>query len=438
MKTQDSCDCGADAAQLNRHCFCKTLDRPQLLASLSAQALPPEVLQHQAQLFSSTAVFISPTQWQQLQQLVQALLRVTRLPGYRRAALSYAPAIAQREQANAGVFMGFDFHLADTGPQLIEINTNAGGGFLNAALVSAQIACGNAQGCLPAKTQQQLEEEFVAMFRRDWQLARGDQPLRCLAIVDENPQAQFLYPEFLLAQALLQRAGINTLIADPRELGWVDGRLCYQQQPIDMVYNRLTDFVLDQVANAELRRAYEQDRLVLSPNPFHHAIYADKRNLVLLSNTQRLRELGASDADCQTLLAGIPTTQPLTAANAEALWQVRRQWFFKPASGYGSRATYRGDKLTKRVWEEILRGDYVAQRQVPPSERGVLVDGQPSSLKADIRAYVYDGQSPGYSEPIQLLSARLYQGQTTNFRTQGGGFAPVLVAEAARAPGGAA
>jgi hypothetical protein len=41
-------------------------------------------------------------------------------------------------------------------------------------------------------------------------------------------------------------------------------------------------------------------------------------------------------------------------------------------------------------------------------------------LKFDIRAYTYAGQ-------IQLLAARMYAGQTTNFRTQGGGFAPVIV-----------
>lgn len=421
MTIPDPCACDAAAEQLNRTCFCKTLNRDQLLASLSAQALPPEVLQHQAQLFSQTAVFISPRQWQQLQQLVAAVMRVTQLSDYRRAALAYAPAIAQSARPGTGVFMGLDFHLQDSGPQLIEINTNAGGGFLNAALLGAQTACGNAPDARPAKTRQQLEAEFVAMFRREWQLARGDQPLQCLAILDDNPQAQFLYPEFLLAQALLQRAGINTLIADPRELTWVDDRLCYQEQVIDMVYNRLTDFSLAQAANANLRRAYELDRLVLSPNPFQHAIYADKRNLVLLSNAQRLLDLGASDADCQTLLAGIPATELVSADNAQALWQARRQLFFKPASGYGSKATYRGDKLTKRVWEEIVQGDYVAQRQVPPSERGILLDGQPSSLKVDIRAYAY-------GEHIQLLSARLYQGQTTNFRTLGGGFAPVLVA----------
>ena len=40
-----------------------------------------------------------------------------------------------------GVFMGYDFHLAADGPKLIEINTNAGGAFLNALLAKAQRAC---------------------------------------------------------------------------------------------------------------------------------------------------------------------------------------------------------------------------------------------------------------------------------------------------------
>ncbi len=40
-------------------------------------------------------------------------------------------------------------------------------------------------------------------------------------------------------------------------------------------------------------------------------------------------------------------------------------------------------------------------------------------MKVDVRNYAYDGT-------VQLLAARLYQGQTTNFRTPGGGFAPVF------------
>lgn len=421
MNRDNPCDCSSAAELLNRACFCKTLNRDQLLASLQAQALPAEVLRHEAQLFSQTATFISPAQWQQLQTLVQAVMRVTALPAYQQQVLNNAPAIAQRPSLTAGVFMGFDFHISDAGPQIIEINTNAGGAFLNAALLSAQTACCNAAGALPVLLPPQLDAEFVAMFLQEWQLARGEQPLRCIAIVDENPSAQFLYPEFLLAQSVLERAGIKTLVVDPRELQLLNKQLCYQDQVIDLVYNRLTDFSLAHLSNHSLRAAYEHNAVVLTPSPHHHALYADKRNLALLSDKTKLNEFCAEPEDIKTLLAGIPHTQLVSASNAENLWQQRKQLFFKPASGYGSKAAYRGDKITKRVWEEILQGDYVAQQQVPPSERGILVDEEKTSLKMDIRAYVYAGK-------IQLLAARLYQGQTTNFRTQGGGFAPVFVA----------
>ena len=424
MRGPENCnvDCGAAADALNRACFCKTLNREQLIANLQAQSLPAEVLQHQQQLFSHTAVFISPQQHQQLQQLVHAITGVTSLSAYQQLVLTNAPTITRLPSPTAGVFMGYDFHISDAGPQLIEINTNAGGGFLNAALLSAQTACCNASGSYPSIMQPQIEAEFVAMFRREWYLARGDHPLRCIAIVDENPEAQFLYPEFLIAQTLFERAGIKTLIVDPKELEIIDQQLRYKSQVIDLVYNRLTDFSLRKPNNNALLAAYQQGAVVLTPDPYHHAIYADKRNLVILSDAEQLSRLGVNAADSQILIAGIPRTQIVSANNAADLWQGRKQLFFKPATGYGGKAAYRGDKLTKRVWDEILRGDYVAQQQVPPSERGILVDDNETALKMDIRAYVYAGE-------IQLLAARLYQGQTTNFRTQGGGFAPVFVVE---------
>ncbi len=54
---------------------------------------------------------------------------------------------------------------------------------------------------------------------------------------------------------------------------------------------------------------------------------------------------------------------------------------------------------------------------VLPGER--MVDKlDPKAMKFDLRAYAYDGTA-------QWVAARMYQGQTTNFRTQGGGFSPV-------------
>lgn len=63
---------------------------------------------------------------------------------------------------------------------------------------------------------------------------------------------------------------------------------------------------------------------------------------------------------------------------------------------------------------------YVAQEIVRPSERTIELDGRRIPLKLDVRVYTYAGEA-------QLLAARLYQGQTTNFRTPGGGFAPVFM-----------
>jgi hypothetical protein len=169
-----------------------------------------------------------------------------------------------------------------------------------------------------------------------------------------------------------------------------------------------------------LRAAYTAGAVVLTPHPHAHALLADKHNLTILSDDALLARLGADAATRATLVAGVPRTVAVGAANAEALWRERRTLFFKPATGYGSKAAYRGDKLTRRVWESILAGDYVAQAIAPPSERMTPVDGSEAALKVDVRAYVYGAT-------IQLVAARLYAGQTTNFRTPGGGFAPVFV-----------
>ena len=114
-----------------------------------------------------------------------------------------------------------------------------------------------------------------------------------------------------------------------------------------------------------------------------------------------------------------------SAAGADALWSRRRDLFFKPAAGHGSKAAYRGEKITRRVWSEVLAGSYVAQELVLPSERHTSAS---TRMKVDVRNYAYAGR-------VQLLAARLYQGQTTNMRTPGGGFAPVV--ELTRQPAGA-
>ena len=143
------------------------------------------------------------------------------------------------------------------------------------------------------------------------------------------------------------------------------------------------------------------------------------------SNTYRvtvrraLRAFGATEDDVEILQRAIPQTLRVDGP-AERWWAERKQWFFKPVHGFGSRGTYRGDKLTRRVFAEVTRGGYIAQQIAPPGERRNPASTSEACFKLDVRSYVYDGVS-------QLLAARLYQGQTTNFRSAGGGFAPIYV-----------
>ena len=90
-------------------------------------------------------MFLARTHAQQLQRVIAAISAVAALPGYREEVLARAPAIARPAPANPGVFFGFDFHINETGPKLIEINTNAGGALLNIEIRRQQQAC-----CEPA------------------------------------------------------------------------------------------------------------------------------------------------------------------------------------------------------------------------------------------------------------------------------------------------
>lgn len=421
----------AQAAQLNEQCFCLSLDEAALARALDAESDMPGlaalVRERCPSAFAARPVFIGTAQREQIADVVAAIELVVTLPAYRDATLARAPDIARAAShgrsstAAHGVFFGYDFHWNGEQLGLIEINTNAGGALLNAALARAQHACCAAVShWLPTADEvDQFERKILAMFEREWRLSGRDRALRTIAIVDHAPSEQYLYPEFLLFSRLFRRHGLEVTIADPSELRWHGGQLWHGTVAIDLVYNRLCDFYLEDNSSCALRSAYQHDGVVLTPHPRAHALYADKRNLVWLSDEATLRDAGVDAETRELLLTHVPRTEVVSELNADRLWANRRHWFFKPFAGYGSRAAYRGDKLTRRVWDEIRTGGYVAQSLVAPGLRRLEEADRSEPMKFDLRAYAYEAR-------VQWLAARLYRGQTTNFRTPGGGFAPVF------------
>ena len=418
---------------LNDACHCILLDEAALRSHFDAALLRegslPELSLGREHLFAPYPVFANHHQVAAMRALIEAAHEVIALPAFRLDALEGSD---WPDQHTLSALMAFDFHPEPQGAKLIEINTNAGGAYLAALLAESQRAC-----CVPVEelldsptrgsnVPQRLFEDFL----NEWRLARGSQALVNVLIVDDQPREQFLYPEFLLFRELFRRHGIAAEIADARELDFDGNALLHRGQPVDLVYNRCTDFQLAADTHAALRAACLQDAVVLTPSPRHHALYADKRHLVRLSDEAYLQRIGAPAPARRILAAHVPKARVVVATDAELLWSERKRYFFKPFAGYASRGAYRGDRLTKRVWSEIVAsGNYIAQEFAPPATRRGSPGDQAAMLKFDLRCV-------SYGTEIRLLNARLYQGQTTNMRTLSGGLASVFLIKEDQLPPG--
>ncbi len=263
--------------RFNRECFCITLDRDALYQALEREVGDPNFcatfITARPHLFSNAPVFLSKADTDGMIRIVRAIEAAARLPGYREGVLSWAPEIARRDFGPRGVFMGYDFHLAADGPKLIEVNTNAGGAFLNALLAKAQRACcTEVEAALKRSEADDFDAAVLSMFQREWMLQRGTGMPRRIAVVDDHPEQQYLYPEFVLAQRFFMKHDIQTVIADAGMLHYGRGQLLVGNEPIDLVYNRLVDFSLERPEHEALRAAYLDGAVVVTPNPRVHAL----------------------------------------------------------------------------------------------------------------------------------------------------------------------
>lgn len=386
-----------NADYLNEHCHCSTLDKSKI---------------EHAHYFSQHPHFLSLNDLHQMQAFIEAH---ERLLGVGLPALSGAEGNLPLKAVERGIFNSYDFHISDNGPQLIEINTNAAGALLGLHAEKEMMqCCEGLPGYLSHPGFAFDSGKIVEMFRREFALRFPGRPLRRVAIVDENPHEQFFYSEFVLVQQMLQSHGIDAVIIAPEALSIRENIPHTNDLPLDFIYNRLTDFSLEQPSSATLKQIYEQGLATVSPNPAVHALYANKANLTLFWSDAATN---MPQTDLATVRAHLPETIFVTSENAAQLWSQKKEWFFKPVDGYGGKGVYRGDKLTSKVWQHIIAGGYIAQRYVAPRTRQVT---DATSLKYDVRVYTYAGEILG-------LMARYYQGQTTNFRTEHGGLAGVQV-----------
>lgn len=122
--------CTSEVENVNKSCLCKTLDKEVLFNVLGDSPLLKDLIRERPNLFSNVAIFLSQEEVKQIQNTIFAIEEIIQSPTFQKKVLENTSEVARMDFGTKGVFMGYDFHLTEDGPKLIEINTNAGGAFL--------------------------------------------------------------------------------------------------------------------------------------------------------------------------------------------------------------------------------------------------------------------------------------------------------------------
>lgn len=296
--------------------------------------------------------------------------------------------------------MAYDFHTTEDGRCfLVEINTNAAGFLLSSVMEMVHLGV-SAETYRPLKD---LQDSFTNELRLSGRDPTG--PIR-VAICDDAVLEQKMYPEFLMYRDWFKRFGWNAEIVETKDL-----------PPTDFVYNRSTDFYLEADSSALLRQAHLQNQACVSPNPHEYWLLADKERLIQFGSDTFWTAINGSAADRDAIAQVlIPTFEKSHFSSLDEIWDQRKTLFFKPKRSHGGKSVYRGESVSRKVFERLMLEDILiqkfqpAQRVPTDDERSVL-----NNWKFDLRFYVYQDR-------LQMCVARVYQGQVTNFASPLGGF----------------
>ncbi len=335
------------------------------------------------------------------QQSISALFSLRSHPDYIRRYENELNQHGIKDPGNKSLFMSYDFHLnLESKPKLIEINTNAAFLTLGHYLYQAH----DLSTDLDFKISD-LKDLFLDELKSQGKSITQPKVL----IMDEKPQEQRLFLEFLIVQELLQSFGWPCAIDDVHN---------YSKHKVDLVYNRYTDFYLKSPEAQPIKKDFLDRSVCFSPNPFEYFMLADKQRMIDWTSDDFWSGLNFPVEQIERIKSILPKTLSFKPELREEIWAQRKHLFFKPKNSFGSKQSYKGGSISKKIFEEVANENFLAQELLPAPETTLPTPEGPQTFRYDLRCYAYRDQ-------LQMVIARVYQGQVTNLRTKWGGFAPV-------------
>ncbi len=334
------------------------------------------------------------------QEFISACFELRQKKEYKNFLSEKAQKLGLKDPGNNGIMMSYDFHIDESGVlKLIEINTNAA--FLG--LGYHMYKTRNLPLPVPGFHIDKIRDCILNELR----LFGKPTAAASIVITDENPAQQRLFAEFLVYQELFKSWGWPTEIRDCRS--------AIAEPMPDFIYNRYTDFYFENPLSKDLNAAFQLKATCFSPHPYEYFLLADKERLSDWA-LGVLETLPNFAKQALVIRKHLLQSQPITAENKDSIWAARKKWFFKPTQDHGSRGSFKGGSISRKTFEDLILKRTIAQEYVVAPEITKTMPEGPQKFKYDLRFYAYQGE-------LQLVLARLYQGQTTNLRTVGGGFA---------------
>ena len=350
-------------------------------------------------LASATPVSISAADSHIMLNFSRNIFRLKDNPAYLSALASSLPKAAHIPTEWSSLLMGYDFHLTPDGPKLIEINNNAGGLYIGEQRWLPQPDLAEV---LPGN----LEERLLSMFHSEWS---------AIAIMDEDVCNQYMYPEMCAYADLLSQAGRKVWVCSPEDVELTEAGLFIDGQRLDAIYNRHTDFYLEDQPLQHIRMAYERGQVAINPHPRSYALIGDKSRMVDWWRPGLLE--GCIDAQqLAEIRAVTPVTRQLSEMDLQQAWDERKQWVFKPAARHGGKGVVLGKAMSRKRFNSLDVDETIVQQLIPASV--VQVEG--NEMKLDIRLYMH-------GESLIALAGRVWRGQVTNFREPGSGWVSLSI-----------
>jgi uncharacterized circularly permuted ATP-grasp superfamily protein len=232
----------------------------------------------------------------------------------------------------------------------------------------------------------------------------------------------------ILAERFTQR-GVPTVIADPRELDIVDGRLIADGAPVDLVYRRalINDLVARPDDTRVLVQAY-RERLACVANTLRCKIPHKKSFFAVLTDEAHAHRF--SEGELATITAHVPWTRVVaerrtTTPSSPGLRRTgtdgaavdlpsfvrdgRERLVLKPTDDFGGHGVTLGWEADEATWESALQGalaappgTWIVQERIPiRREPFPVVEGPPHrvttrDMLVDCAPYLFRGKVSGF------------------------------------------